>query len=340
MAVYFVLLGLLAFLIHWMFAEVALLTPDFLRLPGYANVYLGNWGKRISLAATILGFLGTILAYILIGGQFLHLFLSPIFGGSQIIYTLCYFLLGAFLIYLGIGAISKIEFWGLAIRLVILSFVFIKGFQYFKLDNLLASVPRPVDLFLPYGPLLFSLWGTGLIPEVEEMLGENKILLRKIVPVATLIPLIVYIGFVVVVFGITGQNTSEEAISGLQGYLGGTVINLGILFGIVSTFTAFIAMGLTLQKVFWYDLKIPRKISWAITCFIPLILLGTGLHSFIKMIGFVGGVMLGVDGVLIVLMYLIAKKIRRYSIKFFLISFLLLVFLLGIIYEIIYFLKA
>ncbi|MDD5606426.1 MAG: aromatic amino acid transport family protein [Candidatus Pacebacteria bacterium] len=45
---YFVLLSLIAYLVHYLFAELALHTPDFKRLPGFAQIYLGSWGKRIA----------------------------------------------------------------------------------------------------------------------------------------------------------------------------------------------------------------------------------------------------------------------------------------------------
>ena len=64
-----------------------------------------------------------------------------------------------------------------------------------------------------------------------------------------------------------------------------------------------------------------------------MILFLLGLNSFIGMISFVGGVLLGIDGIMILLMY---KKIGG---KKYLIYPLSLVFLLGIVYEVVYFVK-
>ena len=329
---YFFVVGFMVLVIHMMFGDLALKTPDFLRLPGYAGVYLGKWGKSIALITIILGFFGTLLVYIIVGGEFLTFLLSPILGGTKILYTAIYFLTGACLIFIGIGAISKIELGGLIIRILVLLFILIKGAAFFKIKNLFPDIEK-IDFFLPYGPLLFSLWGVAMIPEVEEMLGDNKNLLKKIIPAATLIPLIIYILFVILVVGISGQGTSAEAIIGLKNYFGNTIVIIGGIFGVVCTFTAFIALGLALLKVFWYDLKISKNASWAITCFVPFALFVIGFRDFIKTIGLVGGVMLGIDGVLILLMYMKVhpKKIYVYP--------LILIFLAGIIYEIIYFFK-
>jgi len=56
-----------------------------------------------------------------------------------------------------------------------------------------------------------------------------------------------------------------------------------------------------------------------------------GVKNFISLISFLGGVFLGIDGVLMLLMY---RKIKPKKAK--LVWFLSLIFIGGIIYEIIY----
>ena len=328
---YFLILGALVFLIHLFFGELSLKTPDFKRLPGFAKFHLGNWGEKVAYISTILGIFGAILAYLIIGGEFLTELLSPIFGGgSNILYTLLYFSLGASLIFFGIRAISKIEFWGLILFFFVLILMFFRGFPQIQIQNLFPASDFS-KFFLPYGPILFSLWGATLIPEVEEMLGKEKHLLKKVIAISILIPVLIYLFFIFLILGITGNQTTETALSGLKNFLGGGMVSLAFFFGVLTTFTSFITLGLTLRKVFWYDLKIEKNLAWAITCFVPLFLFLIGIKSFIPVISFLGGVMLGVDGILILLMYqkISEKKLLTYP--------LILVLLGGIIYEIIYF---
>ena len=338
---YFLILGALAVLIHLFFGELASITPDFKRLPGFAKIHLGNWGEKAAFISTILGLLGTILAYLIIGGEFLTNLLSPIFGGDNLIYTLFYFTSGAILIFFGIKAISRIEFWGLILFFIVLVILFFKGLPILKIDNLLRETGNITNLFLPYGPILFSLWGAALIPEVEEMLGEDKKLLKKIILVSILIPIMVYLFFIFLILGICGPRTTEAALTGLGNFLGTGIVSLALFFGVLCTFTSFIALGLTLKKVFWYDLKIKKNLAWAITCFIPLILFLIGMKHFIPAISVVGGVMLGIDGILILLMYhKLQAKTQKSKVKSLLIIFPLAAVLLGgIIYEMIYFIK-
>jgi len=333
---YFLVLGTLVILVHLFFGELALKTPDYKRLPGFAKIYLGNWGEKIALISTILGIFGAILAYLIVGGEFLTELLSPIFGGGSFFWTIIYFLTGAILIFLGIRAIAKVEFWGLILFFVVLILIFLRGKYLINIENLFSIENWKLGIrnwFLPYGVILFSLWGADLIPEVEEMLGEKKELIRKIIPIAILIPIFVYLFFIYLILGITGPQTTESALVGLRNFLGNGIVSLGFLFGLLTTFTSFIALGLTLQKVFWYDLKIEKNIAWAITCFIPLVLFLIGIKQFIPVISFVGATMLGIDGILILLMY------RKINPKNLLVFPLISVFFAGIIYEIIYFFR-
>lgn len=328
---YFLILGGFITLIHLFFGELALETPDFKRLPGFAKLYLGKKGQIIAYISTILSIFGALLAYLILGGEFLAELLEPVLGGSTLFYTVFYFIVAAAVIFHGIKAVAKIEFWGLILFFVILFAIFFRGGSLIAADNLFAS-PDWSLLFLPYGVILFSLWGATLIPEIEEMLGEKRKAILKIIPIAILIPALVYLFFVYLILGITGDQTTESALTGLKDVLGNGIVSLALVFGLLTTFTSFITLGLTLKKVFWYDLKFKRILSWAITCFLPLFLYLAGVKSFIAVIGVVGGIMLAIDGILILLMY---KKLRPER-KIFVYPLILLL-LGGIIYSVIYF---
>lgn len=330
---YFLILGSLVILLHLLFAEVALRTPDRLRLPGYVKIHLGEWGHRLASFSSLTGFFGALLAYLIVGGEFLTSLLGPWLGGGNIFYTFVYFILGSLFIFFGIRVISKIEFWGLLGFIVVLALIFLRGREFIDIANfgLLENWKLKIEnWFLPYGPILFSLWGASLIPELEEMLGETKKRLKKIVVAALLIAIIIYLFFIYLVLGITGPQTTESALAGLQRVLGDGVVSLGLFFGVLTTFTSFIAIGLVLKNTLRYDLKFGRNFAFVISCFVPLVLFLLGLKSFIGIISFVGGVMLGIDGILILLMY------RKLHPRKFWVFPLVLVFLGGIIYEIIY----
>ena len=99
------------------------------------------------------------------------------------------------------------------------------------------------------------------------------------------------------------------------------------------TFVAFIVQGTTFKKTLVYDLNIREWQALVIVCCTPVILYLLGMKSFIPLLSFTGAILLGVDGILIMLMY---KKIGGKNIV---IYPLLLVFILGIVYELIKFIK-
>ena len=355
MLLYFLVITALLVVISLIFCQISLKTPDFKRFPGFAGHYLGKWGWIFGMASIVIGIFIVLLVYLIIGGQFLTAIFQPIFSGNVLTYTLVYFVAACAILYFDINVISRATFLGITLLFVSLCFVFVEGFSQIKISNIFISSPDWLhNLFLPYGALLFALWGIGLVPEVEEMLSVKKKNLKKVVIISTIVVSVFYFLFTLLILGITGAQTAETALVGLIGFLPKVLISIALFFGALATFTAFIAQGIILKKTLMFDLKIKRNHAFIITCFTPLILLLLGLSSFIPLLSLTGGVLIGIDGILILLMYkkiypvksgeagISAKqKLFNYWVggKNIIIYPLSVVFLLGLIYEIVYFLK-
>ena len=339
MLFYFLILGIIVTIIHSIFGKLAVKTPDFKRFPGFVKFYLGDQAEKIALISSIIGGLGGLLAYLLVGSTFLQNLLSPFLSISTNNYILIYFVLGSFFVFSGIKSISKLSFWFLVFFFLVLIMMFNHFSSMIQIDNLfLGSANTIKDFFLPYGAVLYSLWGVSLIPDVEEMLKGKKRLVGKTVLFATIIPIIIYLCFIYLILGLTGINTTEMALVGLESHIGAEIVSLSLILGILTTFTSYVASGLVLKKVFMYDLKMKKEFAWAITCFVPLISLLAGLDNFIGIISLLGGVGLSFNGILILLMYKESiNKEKGTHKKYFWFSPLILVFVLGIIYELIYF---
>lgn len=341
MLLYLLLLGGVTVFIGWIYGEVALRTEGLHRLPGYAERYLGPGSKWVAFATGGLGLCGALLAYLIVGGGFLFWLLEPFFGGSLFLYVLIFFGVGAYLVYRGVRSIAQTEFLSLIAFFIILIFVFRRALPLIDMRHLLHF--DMAYLFLPYGAVLFSLAGTTVIPELKDMLIEQPARLKKVVLLGTIGAVLLYLLFIVTIVGVTGPATSEDAISGLRGLLNGNMISLMFAFGILTTFTSFLTLGITLKKMLWYDLKMPKHVSWALAMFTPLILYGIGFDSFISVISLTGGVFLGVDIILIILIYIQAKRksdlLPPYSLNVprIVLGLLVLLFLLGVAYELWYF---
>jgi len=326
--VYFVVLAFVVLSINIIFAKISLQTPDFKRFPGFVGYYLGKWGGLTAFITSILGYLGVLLVYLIIGGEFLNSALHSVLGGSSVIYTLLYFVLATVVVFFGIKIISRVELLSVSLLLLSIVLIAIKGFWDIKLGNVFSTPlnEQLSNIFIPYGPILFAMWGIGIIPEVEEMMRGNKKMISKVITAGTLIPVLIYVLFTILILSITGSATTESALTGLNN-------PILLLIGAMVTFVAFIVQALTFKKSLIYDLKIKESHALVISCFTPLVLFLLGMKSFVPLVSFIGGVLLSIDGVLILLMY---KKIGGKKIV---ILPLVIIFILGIIYEIAYFIK-
>ncbi len=335
MFVYIIILGSVSLLVHMLLGKVSLETPDFMRLPGFAKHHLGKGAQKVAYGAAVFGLLGAILAYTILGGEFLQSMASSKFGGGVVPYTLLYFAVASYFIYFGIKAISKVQLIGILSFFVLLIGVLIHGWDSISISNMLYIREGAFDPFLPYGAILFAFCGAALIPEVEEVLEDEKSKLPKVIAMGIMISILISVVFMLLIIGITGESTTENALGGLSGVLGNGAVFLMLLFGVIATFTSIIAIGLTLKKVLWYDLGLSKNIAWGITCLVPISLFLLGARDFIAVIGIVGAVMFAIDAILIFFMY---EKIRSKKVR--LITYpLMVVFVVGIIYELIYFLK-
>jgi amino acid permease len=333
MLVYFFALASVVMIVHVVFSQVCLKTPDYRRWPGFVEFYFGRAAKMAIMPFIIMGVFGVMLVYLVIGSQFLHAALSSVFGGSQLYYALAYWAFTSTFIFFGVRAVSKFDFWALLLLVGALVFIAFEGAPYMKLANLgLGSVPASFSgLFLPYGPILFALWGTGLIPEAEEMVRGHKRSLKSIVITASLIPAALYLAFMILVLAISGNATTESALVGIQHVLGDGVMGVILCIGVMTTMLAFVAEGLLLKKIFIYDAKLRHAHAFLWVAAIPLVLFLLGFHSFIPLISFIGGALLGIEGILIMFMY------RKIGGSVWIVYPLVVVFLAGILYSILHF---
>jgi len=337
---YFLLLGFMVVLVNLFYGEIILRTKGSHRLVGYAQIYLGKWGKRITTFSNIAGFYGSLLAYIIIGGQFLFLLLSPIFGGTNEIYSLIFFIVCSFLILVGLVLIAEAEL--IMNIFLFLTFAIIFIFSFFKLNITNFLTFNLKEFFLPYGVILFALGSLSAIPEANEVLEGNNQQFKKIIKWGTIIPIIITFFFALLIVGVVGERVTPEAIASFKEILGPQFYALGIFFGFLAVITSFLVIGLNLKRLYVFDYKLKNFSAWILSMFIPLLIFLFGSKDFIKVISITGGILGGLDGLLVSLIYLKAKekgeRTPEYNLKEsrILPYFVMVIFSLGILYEIYY----
>lgn len=333
---YLITLTTVNLILNLAYGEIILRTKGDHQLAGYAQIYLGSGAKRFTSIAQILGLFGAMLAYIILSVDFLAILLNaPQF---TFIFSVGFSILGSLILLFGLKSVSKVE--DVLFSLLILLPIIIIASGYSKINPENFSTP-PTNAFLPYGVFLFSLSGSSVIPEVEEILRKQPSKLFKAVFWGTIIPAIVYLIFGLGVLGISGKFTSEDALAGLSAYSGPAILKLGAILGLTAVITSFLTIGFVLRELFFRDLKLKKTYSWALASFTPLIFYLFGFKSFINVIGFTGAILLGSLGIIIMLIYQKALKASQKVPNFNLnltttgVALMILIFAIGIILEVI-----
>ncbi len=312
-AIELVFLAACVVILHLSYADIVIRTDELHRLPGYANIYLGPWARIISLGSMVASSVGTLLVYLLLGSRFLHEALRignvPSFvpeQGSDLLLVLILAGIGAFITYFPIRGEALVNGVLTAILLLFISFLF---YLLYPMVNLVNARGLAVEnAALPYGVLLFALWGGIVIPDIATFLGKNPLRTRIAVFVGTLIPAIVYFLFSFVIIGVSGARTSQEALSGLFGIVPDKTLLIGIVIGLLAVFTSFIAVGKTLQLMLELDLGVPRVVSWLAGSSVPVFLYFLGFTDFIVIIAIIGATAIGIDAALILLVFYRMKR--------------------------------
>jgi tyrosine-specific transport protein len=332
------ILGVAILLMNLFMGEIVLRTPGNHQLPGYAEKYLGKWGKRIAICSMFLVIYGALVAYIIGEGAAL----SAILGLTPFISSIIFFIFVSIFIFIGLKAITKYEL--LFASIVLFLILLISGFAIFSSQFNISNLATfdITKIFIPYGVILFAFAGAASIPEMKEYLSHDRKKLKNAIILGSLIPIASYILFAFTTIAITGTSTTEIATIGLGNYLGSSMILFGNIFAIFAMLTSFLTLALAMKEIYMYDYNIKPLSAWLLTMSLPLIIFLFGATSFITVVGLTGAVAGGLEGILITLIYFRARKEGsrqpeyKLNKKRFLSIFgaiLILVFILGIINE-------
>jgi len=336
--IYFFVLGTIILLIHLMYGEVVLRSNEKHRLPGFVSKFIGpKYGNFIKFASTI-GLWGALIAYILIGGKFLYFITKPFLGGSEFLYQIIFFVISALIIASGIKILSKIELILTSILVIVLIFISVISLGHIDL-NIIPT--ETTNFFLPYGVIIFALFGASAIPEMRDILSGQLHKMKSLIISGTIITIIVTMFFVFASLGTSGANVSEDSILSFVPIFGPWILYLGAVIGFLATFTSFLVIGIYLKDQFKLDFKKKELSSLFWSIGIPFLILIIMNPGFIEILGFTGTVFGAIDSIFLIILWQKAKikgdRKPEYEIKINKwVSFMIMAFfLIGALYEII-----
>ena len=296
-----IFLGLVLTLVKLYLGEITLRTKGNHHLTGYAERYLGKWGKRFMFFAMIFGIYSALIAYLIGEGQSL----SQIFTGTQnyaILFALGFWIIMTALLREGLKGLKKIETWGVIAIILLIITIFILFLPKISLSNL--TYIEPSKFLLPFGVVLFALLGTSSIPELRrEIKGQEKNL-KKAIIIGSVLPIVLYIIFSFTFIGVLGKDVSEIATLSF-----GNIINI---LGIFTMLTSYFVLSFALKDMFKFDYNLSKNKTFLFTSLTPLVIYF--LITIFNALGFVsvlsiGGVVAGgLAGIIIVLMNQKAKS--------------------------------
>lgn len=322
-------IGIAFVIFNLLMGEVVLRTKGQFQLTGYMERYLGKWGKRVMAFSMMFAIYGALTAYIMGEGEILKAifgeptFLSSIFSWLPGIlltflqnnfYALLFFIVASFIVYKGVKAAGQVELVIISLLILVVLLIGVLSFKHINLSNF--NTFNPAYFYLPYGVILFSFIGAAAIPEMQEELGKNELKkMKKALIIGSVVPLVLYFLFSVIVIGLVGLNNFELldanqriATIALSMYSNPILGLLANIFAVFSMFTTFLTLGVALKEVYHYDYKINPHLAFILTVMVPLFLALAQIASFITALAITGSIAGGLEGILVVLAYWKAKK--------------------------------
>ena len=305
-----ILMGVGFLFLNLFAGEVVLRTKKQSQLTGYAEKYLGSAGKLVMTFTMFFTIYGALTAYLIGEGETIRAMLG---FGNPLLYTILFFVAVFFIVNRGIKATGRAEL--ILITLLVLVIIFIGIFSYDKIDVSYFTTFNPAFFFIPYGVILFAYMTLPAIPELQEELGKRKDLLKKAIISGSLIPIILYVVFTIVVVGVVGLENFEvlqpnERIATIALSLYSHPV-LGIaanILAMLAMFTSFLTLAVALVEIYHYDYGVNRKLALGLTFSIPLVIALLKLSNFITVLAITGAVAGGLEAIMMVLMFWKAKK--------------------------------
>jgi len=147
-------IGIFILMLNLYLGEITLRTKGLHQLSGYARIYLGKIGNYLMVLSFAIFTYGALIAYIIKTGEFLNALLSPIFGGTNLIYSLLFFIISFVIVYEGIKIIEKSELSMVFLIFIIIIILAIVAIPNLNINNLTDFNVN--NFFIPYGVVLFA----------------------------------------------------------------------------------------------------------------------------------------------------------------------------------------
>lgn len=311
---YLILAATVYAVIHLMYADIILRTKGEHRFVGYTKLYLGRvlGGAAVYMAVVEMLFVLTI--YLVLSASFVAL----LFPASSLLVRLgAFWLLGSAAIFWDGKRVALSELLITIGIVAIIAILFFLGLQHLGRLGSQTLFNGAKNFLLPLPAILFALSGRVAIPSVVKYFkGSNGASIKKTILWGTLLPAGVYALFVVAILGLSPAVT-PDSVTGLAGNVAPFILILVGVLGLLSLWSSYILVGLDVKNTLRYDLKLSHFTAAFSVIAAPIILYLVGFTNFLLLVSFVGGVLLAVEGILVIAIWLRLEQISVYPSRLF-----------------------
>ena len=291
------LVALMVLLLYLLLGELSLSTRGVHHFTGFAEVYLGEWGKWLMLSTVSVGMYLSMLAYVVAQGEVL----TSVFGGTQQINSLLYFALCSVCVFFGMTVFRKFEFFINVAFIVLIIVITYLAAPSFSLANI-AHI-NWTNVAMPYGVILFAFGGGSAVPLMRNVLKGQEEKLRSAIITGLSIVLVLYIIFAFVLAGALGDKVTPIVTMSLGSTLGPLALLTANIFAIFAMTSCFLSLGSSLQLMYQQDFGLHKFTSWLLTVGVPLALFFVGFDNFFALINLSGAVAGGLMSILLLVIY-------------------------------------
>jgi amino acid permease len=295
-------------LCHLLLAEIILRTKKRKYFTGYVGKYLGERARRLSFLYLFPGLVGALLVYMLMVGQFLFLFGQPWLKIPPFYGSLALLVFASLLVFRKEKMLLKTQSASSFFLAVILLATI--GYAAFKINpDSLIAFGKSFPLGLP-GIIFFSLTGWNALPMMARILTtpENKKKMGAIILFSLGGVALLYFLFSLALtsLGVDIINWSQiDYLSVSSFYL----VKVLALIGLIAGAASFFSLGNYLKNSLVVDYHFPNRLAIGATILAPLLLyllLGSG--HLLSLMGIVGAFLGSLQGGIILLIFLKARK--------------------------------
>lgn len=331
------LVALMVLLLYLLLGELSLSTKGLHHFTGFAEVYLGKWGKWLMLFTMAIGMYLPLLAYTIAQGEIL----TSLFGGNQQYNSLMYFAFCAVCVFFGMKVFRRFEFVINVAFIVLIIAISYLAAPSFSLENI--SHIDWSGVAMPYGVILFAFGGGSAVPLMRAALKGQEEKMRSALITGVAIVFALYIVFAFVLAGALGDKVTPIVTLALGSTLGPWALLIANVFAIFAMTSCFLSLGSSLQLMFQQDFGLHKLTSWLLTIGVPLGLFFIGFNNFFALINLSGAVAGGLESILLLVIYWRLRHLHKtgrtpeYKLHQYLpiIIILSLMFLSGLVYSLI-----